>query len=100
MDILLIKMVISILYLYILHTNTTSNVKKYSMQDIAILLQNIFASCLLQVFFYYFFIVLLCFVFDCSFFFLFFCCKICLQQFIFFAVYLCKYDIIILFTLE
>jgi hypothetical protein len=70
MDILLIKMVISILYLYILHTNTTSNVKKYSMQDIAILLQNIFATCLLQVFFYYFFIVLLCFVFDCSFFFL------------------------------
>ena len=69
MDILLIKMVISILYLYILHTNTTSNVKKYSMQDIAILLQNIFASCLLQVFFYYFFIVLLCFAFDCSFFF-------------------------------
>ena len=68
-------MVISILYLYILHTNTTSNVKKYSMQDIAILLQNIFASCLLQVFFYYFFIVLLCFVFDCSFFFFSFVAK-------------------------
>ena len=69
------------------------------MQNIAILLQNIFASCLQ--FFYCF--LLFFFVLFCVrlFFLLFLCCKICLQHFIIsvFAVYLCKYDLIILFTL-
>jgi hypothetical protein len=93
MDILLIKMVISILYLYILHTNTTSNVKKYSMQDIAILLQNIFATFFLLLFY--------CFALFCFRLFIFFSfvAKYVYNSLFFFAVYLCKYDII-LFTLE
>jgi hypothetical protein len=78
--------------------------KQVMWRNIACRISQYYCKIFLRAVYYKFFFItflLFCFVLlSIVHFFSFLCCKICLQQFIFFAVYLCKYDIIILFTLE